>query len=245
MPTKPRLSSRDLDAVLHLVGEAAAASGSQPFELHVVEDLLDLVPADRAGYYECADGAGGGVNTFEIQQPWFDFGWEHVDEAHVVAWPLNNTRLRRAKTALRFSDFFSRRERSRNRWYAEVMRPRSIEHELKIGLPAPAGVSRGFFFVRSAGARDFDERDRSVLTLLLPHLAAIRERWERRHRPAELTEREIEVWSLLRKGLTNKQIARQLVIAPGTVQTHLENIFGKLGVHTRTAAIMFDFNSCD
>jgi LuxR family maltose regulon positive regulatory protein len=46
-----------------------------------------------------------------------------------------------------------------------------------------------------------------------------------------------EILRLLKEGLTNQQIADRLVIATGTVRTHLENIFEKLGVHTRTAAV--------
>src|SRR5262249_51026361 len=96
---------------------------------------------------------------------------------------------------------------------------------------------------RSAAERDFDERDISVLNLLRPHLAAIRDRWERRRRPPGLTDRELEVIWLIREGLTNQEIADRLVISTGTVRTHLENIFEKLGVHTRTAAVARAFNT--
>jgi DNA-binding NarL/FixJ family response regulator len=51
-----------------------------------------------------------------------------------------------------------------------------------------------------------------------------------------LTQREVEVLSLVREGLTNAEIARRLVVSTTTVRTHLENIFEKLDVHTRTAA---------
>jgi DNA-binding CsgD family transcriptional regulator len=240
MPTAPRLSSPDLDAALRVVAEAFSADGAQPFELPLVERLLVLVPADRAGYYE--NPTGTRPNLFEVEQPWFDFGWEHIDPELISLWPLNNSRMRSVTTAVRFSDFVSHRERLRDPWYNEVMRPRSVEYECKLVLPAPSGIDRGFFFVRSADGQDFGQRDLSVLTLLRPHLAATRDRWEQRHCPAGLSGREIGVLTLLREGLTNKEIAQRLEIAPGTVQTHLENIFSKLGVHTRTAAVARAFN---
>ncbi len=52
-----------------------------------------------------------------------------------------------------------------------------------------------------------------------------------------LTPREHEVVLLVAEGLTNADIARQLWISPGTVRRHLENVFAKLDVHTRTAAV--------
>ena len=51
-----------------------------------------------------------------------------------------------------------------------------------------------------------------------------------------LTEREVEVLKLVAEGLTNAQIADQLVLSPLTVNAHLRSIFNKLNVNTRTAA---------
>jgi len=51
-----------------------------------------------------------------------------------------------------------------------------------------------------------------------------------------LTEREREVFDLLAKGLTNKEIAEALVITTNTVKRHLKAVFEKLEVHTRSAA---------
>lgn len=57
--------------------------------------------------------------------------------------------------------------------------------------------------------------------------------------PAEenLSMRELEVISLVAKGFSNKEIARQLKISEATVKTHLLHAFGKLGVDDRTAAV--------
>ena len=52
-----------------------------------------------------------------------------------------------------------------------------------------------------------------------------------------LTERELEVLRLLAEGLSNKEIASRLVVAPSTVKQHLKNIYGKLDVHSRTQAV--------
>ncbi len=51
-----------------------------------------------------------------------------------------------------------------------------------------------------------------------------------------LTERELEVLRLVAAGMSNREIARELVIALGTVKTHVHNISGKLGVTNRTQA---------
>jgi len=57
--------------------------------------------------------------------------------------------------------------------------------------------------------------------------------------PSGLTGREVEVLRLLAKGLTDAQIAEQLVISPRTVNTHLRAIYGKIQVSSRSAATRY------
>ena len=52
-----------------------------------------------------------------------------------------------------------------------------------------------------------------------------------------LTEREIEILRLARRGLPNPQIAQALHISPGTVRNHLSAVYRKLGVHSRHEAL--------
>lgn len=53
-----------------------------------------------------------------------------------------------------------------------------------------------------------------------------------------LTERELGILKLVGKGLSNKQIGKEIFISDRTVQAHLSNIFSKLGVSSRTEAVM-------
>jgi len=61
------------------------------------------------------------------------------------------------------------------------------------------------------------------------------------HEPHGLTARELEVLRLVAAGRSNRAIAEELVISEHTVARHLQNIFAKLGVSSRTAAGAFAF----
>ncbi|HMN27068.1 MAG TPA: LuxR C-terminal-related transcriptional regulator, partial [Caldilineaceae bacterium] len=53
-----------------------------------------------------------------------------------------------------------------------------------------------------------------------------------------LSERELEVLRHVAAGLSNQQAAERLVVTVGTVKKHLANIYGKLGVESRTQALV-------
>ena len=118
-----------------------------------------------------------------------------------------------------------------------------FEHDLMLTLPAPPGpvpvLSRTLrlFLFRGPGP-DFSERDRALLTLLRPHLQQAYLDAERLRHPApRLTPRQKDLLRLLAAGHTNAQIARRLGISEGTVRSHLEDIYGRLNVSSRTAAV--------
>lgn len=54
-----------------------------------------------------------------------------------------------------------------------------------------------------------------------------------------LSEREMEILKFAAKGISNKDIGEQLFLSPRTVQVHLGNIFNKLGVASRTEAVLY------
>jgi DNA-binding NarL/FixJ family response regulator len=74
-------------------------------------------------------------------------------------------------------------------------------------------------------------------TVLAPPIAARLITHMRAPATANVTSRELEVLSLVSRGLTNAEIGRELFIGEATVKTHLLRVFAKLGVNDRTAAV--------
>ena len=243
-----RLSRSDLQAILGFLEFAYGAAGVEPFPPAVLESLSSLVACDELSYTELdrvrkkvirgvayrKDGPerGPGMETF----------WRLVHEH-----PLCAQSVAGRFEALKISDFVTSRELRRREIYTEWFRPWETEQELEVGIPSPLGHTKTLVFGRSKARPDFDERDRSVLIALQPHLiqlyrnATLRQhladRWGDGVVAGDLTDREREVLMLVRKGKTNSQIARELWIAHGTVRKHLEHIYRKLGVQSRTAAL--------
>jgi two-component system NarL family response regulator len=63
---------------------------------------------------------------------------------------------------------------------------------------------------------------------------------ETRQFPApKLTDREMEVLRLIARGLTTREVAGELAISENTVKNHIRNIFEKLHLHTRMAAVAY------
>ena len=79
----------------------------------------------------------------------------------------------------------------------------------------------------------------SMTTKLLSEFNALSRRLEDGHDSRRLTDRELEVLRLIARGMSNKDIGLELVIAENTVRNHVRNILEKLQVRSRVEAAMY------
>ena len=92
--------------------------------------------------------------------------------------------------------------------------------------------------VRSAHAGDI-LLPRSVIVDIARRVVAARDRQQDRFLVEPLTPRELEVLRALTEGLASPEICERLGITPNTLRTHVQNIMGKLHVHSKLEAVAF------
>jgi two-component system, NarL family, nitrate/nitrite response regulator NarL len=80
---------------------------------------------------------------------------------------------------------------------------------------------------------------RAVILGIAQRVAAARDRGTERRPVEPLTPRELEVLRALTEGLSTPEICERLFIAPNTLRTHVQNIMGKLRVHSKLEAVAF------
>ncbi len=260
MSTPIRASDRDLRALAAIVSQDRPdLSDGQGLSPSLLADLTDQIRCDSIHLARYDGGQ---------RRSWFIQGFpalidaefkarEDRDPAQVAHYYACHLACRSCgypertgdvRSVVKPSDFYSARQWHSTGMYCDFLRPQGIEHDVGLCLPDPAMPSAGLgrtvrlFFFRGPG-QDFTERDRAVLTLLRPHLHQACLDAERRRNPVpRLTPRQWELLRLLAAGYTNAQIARRLGISEGTVRTHLENLYGRLNVSSRTAAVTRAFS---
>ena len=85
--------------------------------------------------------------------------------------------------------------------------------------------------------------DPAVTQVVIDELGLRPPRAELGRRFDELTPREREVLALIARGLSNAEIATELVISEGTAKTHVARILSKLGVRDRVQAVVLAYDA--
>jgi DNA-binding CsgD family transcriptional regulator len=243
-------SEQDLRTLLEIVSDNRDDLPAEGLPTSLLADLTGLIRCDGIAFHDFDSPR---------QKTWFaqsvpaldEAGHEGFDEYDLVHWQLYwdcqpcsfPDRTGDLRSVVKISDFHSARQWHSVGMYCDIYRPRGLEHDLMLTLPAAPSPAHGpgrtmrLFFFRGPGP-DFSDRDRALLALLRPHLhQAYLDAERRRHPVPELTSRHWELLRLLAAGHTNSQIARRLGISDGTVRIHLQNIYTRLHVSSRTAAV--------
>jgi DNA-binding CsgD family transcriptional regulator len=241
-----RLSASDYESVLAFLEQAHATEGQAPFGTGLLDRLAELVRCDHTAFFELDHDRrvlSERVTSSGMQQPWNGM----PDEV----WTLPRTvELHRRKLASGvgpavLSEIFDRRLRLRPDWNPNL-RASGVVDEIHVDLDPPR---RWKTQLAVFGIRDFGPRERRILSLVRPHLGVVYRRARLRRRlaslagaieeraAAELTAREREVMHCVGEGLSDAEIARRLVVERSTVRKHLEHVYAKLGVRSRTAAL--------
>ena len=256
MSTPVRASDQDLRALAAIVsqdrpdlpdGEGLPPSLLDDLKDHIRCDDIALLGFDSGRKAEWFVQAASPLDIVE----WDDLDrayWQHYWDSRFCSYPGRTGDLR---NITKITDFYSTRQWHSTGMYTDHERLLGFEHTLMLCLPEVPGRTAGperhvrLYLSRGPGP-DFSERDRAVLTLLRPHLhQAYLDAERRRHPVPRLTPRQNDLLRLLAAGHTNTQIARRLGISEGTVRTHLENIYARLGVSSRTAAVTRAFPNRD
>jgi DNA-binding CsgD family transcriptional regulator len=243
MAHRMTISDRDVRTMLRMVDcpDDAPGGPDQPIPWSVLAGLRDLISCESINFFELDSDRQ--VVQYNQTLPDDELGepqaasllaafWAHYPSCRPCSYPDDSGDLTSVTT---FSDFYSQRELRATGMYADYFSEFSAEREIMLCLPSPRYRTLRLMLVRGRGP-DFSDRDRALLRLLRPHLYA-RFKASTRRPPVELTARQRELLGLVAAGYTNGQIARRMSVADSTVRKHLENIFERLQVTSRTAAV--------
>ncbi|QNI36200.1 helix-turn-helix transcriptional regulator [Edaphobacter albus] len=142
---------------------------------------------------------------------------------------------------VRISDIQSLSKLRGSQIYSEFLKPLGIERQIAVTLRLDDGLSG--VLVLGRWSKDFSGSERERLKAFVPHIEM-----ERRAMPRSgqltpkinlgVTEREAEVLRWLAHGKSDEQISIICKMSKRTVQKHCENLYRKLGVECRTAAVV-------
>jgi DNA-binding CsgD family transcriptional regulator len=247
------VSAGRLRKALEVTAKLIEFRGLAEFRDGTLALVRELVPCESASYNEVRPGE----QPIVVADPYEELTPAQLELFGRVAGenPLIGHYARTGDgQALRFSDLISHRHLHRLEIYNQVYRERGVEHQLAFVLPAPPGQVVGIALNRERS--DFTDEETAMLDLLRPPMQACYERlieherllaslhaYEGRDRVAEraselgLSTRELEVIRAVMRGASNAEVGLSLGISRRTVEKHLQRVYARLEVTSRTQAI--------
>jgi DNA-binding CsgD family transcriptional regulator len=243
-----RLTRADMEAALAFAAEVGTAA-SQPDRADdlILERISSATGSELAGY-DLYDVTCTMLFSTEMPGP----AWVPTDHEWALLKTENPFSAHAARIgsvtfgAVRLSDVVDMRSFRQTELYA--LHDDDIDYSIQARMPAEDGGHWTLEVGRSG--HDYSVRDLLMLELITPSLVGYE---AHRSLAAKVTElqgmrrdavpdellsvRENEVLDLVAGGATNAQIAERLWISPATVKKHLENVYAKLDVGSRTAAL--------
>jgi DNA-binding CsgD family transcriptional regulator len=238
------VTERDLRRMLDVIDRGRQAGPDEVFPRELMRALAELIPADDVTFQVSRPLDREFVATEEVTEQevdpgedWEDVFWRSYWADDVCSRPQ---RTGDYETVWKVSDYLSARQLERSpvgEWFRLI----GVRSEIAVPFPAIGVEDRRLLLFRGTG-RDFTERERLLLRMLRPHFIEVhRDLGRRRAGIPDLTSRQLQLLRLVAEGHSNTQIARRLFVAEGTVRKHLENIYDRLGVSSRTAAVATAF----
>ena len=229
------LTSRDLHAALgalHAIGADASANfahrGVGALSRLIGSDLTTLSVCDLdSNHRSVVSDAPGAISPRHLQ----------VFDRYFDAHPLVRAHGRKPGVGTRrISDLVPADVFQETPVYNDYYRAIGIHHAMAMPIYVDQRLLVSFVFNRSGSG--FGDRELELAEALRPHLANLYRLGGNSPRMpvASLTARERQVLEWVAAGKTNRDIAAILGAKPRTIEKHLERIYEKLGVETRTAA---------
>lgn len=241
------ITDGDVRALLDVVDRCRPAAATDDiFYAGVLAGLRELIPCDEIAFTLMDVGeqrvrglfvTDSGVDREEAvgsYDEWSTVLWKHFWEDHGCAGPLKSGD---------YTTLLDYTEMSRSRAYANsavgtLLAESGLKGELLVPMTPIGGTERRLLLWRTAEEPDFSDREKAMLRLVRPHLVELHTRRERELRgEPNLTPRQWEVLRQVATGASNTQIARTLGLSDATVRKHLENVYLRLGVQSRTEAL--------
>ena len=228
------MNTRALRALLGLIADADSAGSVEDYRAALLVAIAEVLPCDLLVWNEFP--IGGRCEPMGSTQPRdaISPALQAMFALHMLEHPLIRHYAAGDRRARRLSDAISSRALHGLGLHYEFFRPLGVEHQLTLGLTGPPDCLVGISLDRAR--HEFVDEDLLVADLLRPHLEAGELAVSRAVARAALTSREREVLDLVAAAATNAAVAEALVVSPGTVKKHLDNIYTKLGVGSRAAA---------